>query len=74
MLVDVRDDLLDLLVVVAERLESERHRAVDDRHLTAAHGSLNLTSEKSGSIPVVSQSIRNEIVPVGASTVACALR
>ena len=36
--------------------------------------SLNLTSEKSGSMPVVSQSIRNEIVPVGASTVACALR
>ena len=36
--------------------------------------SLYLTSEKSGSMPVVSQSIRNEIVPVGASTVACALR
>ena len=36
--------------------------------------SLNLTSEKSGSMPVVSQSIRNEIVPVGASTVAWALR
>ena len=36
--------------------------------------SLYLTSEKSGSTPVVSQSIRNEIVPVGASTVACALR
>ena len=36
--------------------------------------SLNLTSEKSGSTPVVSQSIRKEIVPVGASTVACALR
>ena len=27
--------------------------------------SLYLTSEKSGSMPVVSQSIRNEIVPVG---------
>ncbi len=36
--------------------------------------SLNLTSEKSGSTPVVSQSMRNEIVPVGASTVAWALR
>ena len=33
-----------------------------------------LTSEKSGSMPVVSQSIRKLIVPVGASTVACALR
>ena len=36
--------------------------------------SLNLTSEKSGSTPVVSQSMRKEIVPVGASTVAWALR
>ena len=36
--------------------------------------SLNLTSEKSGSMPVVSQSIRKLIVPVGASTVAWALR
>ena len=36
--------------------------------------SLNFTREKSGSMPVVSQSIRNEIVPVGASTVACAFR
>ena len=30
--------------------------------------SLNLTSEKSGSMPVVSQSIKNEMVPVGAMT------
>jgi hypothetical protein len=36
--------------------------------------SLNLIREKSGSTPVVSQSMRNEIVPVGASTVAWALR
>ena len=35
---------------------------------------LNLTSEKSGSIPVVSQSIIKPIVPVGARTEACALR
>src|SRR3989442_429771 len=34
----------------------------------------DLTSEKSGSTPVVSQSIMKLIVPVGASTVACALR
>jgi hypothetical protein len=32
------------------------------------------TSEKSGSTPVVSQSIMKLIVPVGASTVACELR
>jgi len=35
---------------------------------------LNLTNEKSGSIPVVSQSIIKPIVPVGASTEICALR
>ena len=35
---------------------------------------LYFTSPKSGSIPVVSQSIRKLIVPVGASTVACAFR
>ncbi len=33
-----------------------------------------MTSEKSGSMPVVSQSIMKPIVPVGASTEACALR
>src|SRR4029077_14831240 len=35
---------------------------------------LNLTSAKSGSTPVVSQSMTRPIVPVGASTVAWALR
>src|ERR1700738_4037043 len=35
---------------------------------------LNLTSAKSGSMPVVSQSMTRPIVPVGASTVAWALR
>ena len=35
---------------------------------------LNFTSEKSGSMPVVSQSIMKPMVPVGASTEACALR
>ena len=33
---------------------------------------LYFTSEMSGSTPVVSQSIMNAIVPVGASTVTCA--
>ena len=42
MLVDVRDDLLDLLIAVAERLECERNRAVDDRHLSAADQLLEL--------------------------------
>ncbi len=35
---------------------------------------LNFTSEKSGSMPVVSQSIMKPMVPVGASTEAWALR
>jgi len=35
---------------------------------------LYFTNAMSGSMPVVSQSIRNAIVPVGASTVTCALR
>jgi hypothetical protein len=35
---------------------------------------LNFTRAKSGSTPVVSQSITSPIVPVGAITVACALR
>ena len=35
---------------------------------------LYLTSAMSGSMPVVSQSIMKAIVPVGASTVAWALR
>ena len=35
---------------------------------------LNFTSAKSGSTPVVAQSINKPIVPVGASKVVCALR
>ncbi len=35
---------------------------------------LNFTRARSGSTPVVSQSIMKPIVPVGASTVACAFR
>ena len=72
---DVGVDLLDLRLGVAER----RAAPAAPSWLTIViwpppTSSLNLTSEKSGSIPVVSQSIRKLIVPVGASTVACALR
>jgi hypothetical protein len=35
---------------------------------------LNFTSAKSGSMPVVSQSMSRPMVPVGASTVLCELR
>ena len=67
-------DLLDLLVGVAERLQRQRHGPVDDRHLTTAHQLLVLDQREVGSTPVVSQSIRNEIVPVGAKTEVWALR
>ena len=74
-LVDVGLDLLDLL----RRRSRASCSASGTVRLTIVicpppTSSLNLTSEKSGSMPVVSQSIRKEIVPVGASTVACALR
>ena len=72
---DVGVDLVDLGLRVAHRLAAPAAPS----WLTIVicpppTSSLNLTSEKSGSIPVVSQSIRKLIVPVGASTVACALR
>ena len=47
-LVDVRLDLLDLLVGVAERLQRERDRAVDDRHLPAADELLELHEREVG--------------------------
>ena len=71
---DELDDRLDRLVLVPELAQRSRDRLVDDLHRAAAHELLYLTSEKSGSMPVVSQSIMKPIVPVGASTEACALR
>ncbi len=47
-LVDVRLDLGDLGVVVAEVPKRERHRAVDDRHLTAADELLELDQREVG--------------------------
>ena len=47
-LVDVGLDLLDLLLGVAERLQRERHRAVDDRHLPAADQLLELDQREVG--------------------------
>ena len=47
-LVDVRLDLLDLGVGVAERLQRQRHRAVDDRHLPAADQLLELDEREVG--------------------------
>ncbi len=47
-LVDVGDDLLDLLVGVAERLQRQRHGPVDDRHLAAADELLELDQREVG--------------------------
>ena len=67
-LVDVGLDLLDLLGRVAQRVQRHRHLRLTIVICPPPTSSLYLTSEKSGSTPVVSQSIRNEIVPVGAIT------
>ena len=47
-LVDVRLDLLDLLVGVAQRPQRHRDRAVDDRHLPAADELLELHEREVG--------------------------
>ena len=44
----VRLDLLDLRLGVAERLQRQRHRAVDDRHLPAADELLELDEREVG--------------------------
>ena len=73
-LVDVSDDAVDLLAGVASVSSAIGTVRLTIVIVPPPTSSLYLTSEKSGSTPVVSQSMRNEIVPVGASTVACALR
>ena len=74
-LVDVLDDVLDLLARCSRAWSS----AIGTVWLTIfinppPTSFLYLTSAMSGSTPVVSQSIMKPMVPVGASTVACALR
>ena len=74
-LVDVLDDLLDLLRACSRASSS----AIGTVWLTIfisppPTSFLYFTSAMSGSTPVVSQSIMKPMVPVGASTVACALR
>ena len=73
LLVDVLDDVVDLRVVPSFC------SAIGTVWLTIfimppPTSFLYLTSAMSGSTPVVSQSIMKPMVPVGASTVACALR
>ena len=74
-LVDVVDDRLDLGLRCSRACSS----AIGTVPLTIfisppPTSFLYLTSAMSGSTPVVSQSIMKPMVPVGASTVACALR
>ena len=72
---DVLDDRLDLLLLVARACCSARGTVWLTICIEPPPTSfLNLTSEKSGSMPVVSQSIMKPMVPVGASTDAWALR
>ena len=52
----------------AARRQGGRHGAIDDLEVAAAGEHLNFTSAKSGSMPVVSQSMIRPIVPVGAMT------
>ena len=68
---DVGDDRLDLLLVVPELLQRPRGRLVDDCIEPPPTSFLNPPAEV-GSMPVVSQSIMKPMVPVGASTEACA--
>ena len=74
-LVDVVDDRVDLRLRCSRACRS----AIGTVWLTIfisppPTSFLYFTSAMSGSTPVVSQSIMKPIVPVGASTVACALR
>ncbi len=71
---DVRLDRLDLLGLVARRLSARGMVRLMICSELPPTSFLNLTSEKSGSMPVVSQSIMKPMVPVGASSEACALR
>ncbi len=72
---DVRDDAFD--DVVARSPAGARHperSRLTIFNMPPPASSLYFTSAMSGSTPVVSQSIRKAMVPVGASTVTCALR
>ena len=72
--VDEGDDLVALLGRIAHPVERHRHGLVHDREVAAADELLHLHEREVRLDPVVSQSIMKLIVPVGASTVACAFR
>ena len=72
---DVREDRGNPPLAVTEPPQGIAHAAVDDLQHPAEQQFCILTSAMSGSTPLsLSQSIRNAMVPVGASTVTWALR
>jgi len=62
-LIYVGDDVGDLLIAITKAAERSLNGLIDDRHRATTDGFFVFTSPRSGSIPVVSQSMRNEIVP-----------
>ena len=67
-------DLLDLLFGISKLRERLVYGLIDDLEIPSTGKLLNFTMAKSGSMPVVSQSMTRPMVPVGAMTVTCALR
>ena len=72
--VDVADDGVGLLVRVAELEQRRGHGLFTILIMPPPTSFLYFTSARSGSMPVVSQSIMKPMVPVGARTVTCELR
>ena len=70
----MRDDALDFRVAVTQPAQGSGTVRLTIFSMPPPARSLYFTSAMSGSMPVVSQSIRKAMVPVGASTVTCALR
>ena len=72
--VDVADDGVGLLVRVGKLEQRRRDRLLTILIMPPPTSFLYFTSARSGSMPVVSQSIMKPMVPVGARTVTWALR
>ena len=57
-------DVIPLLLVISQAAQCSLNGLVDNGQITATDELLNLIKPRSGSMPVVSQSIMNEMVPV----------